>query len=302
MRDCARSASRPCRLFPANLSGSRPHRSPVGDERLQLGRGFVHKREISRLSLEQCRSEAPVVDQLCLYVLPPSHYCERARWALDHMGLTYQEDRWAVGVHIPLARRIAKGTTLPILTTGQEVIQGSGSILDWTGMPGGAPALEQRFEKRIGVLVRQFIYAGTLGAEGAGVRDVLFQNVPAGQARLGRLMWPITRRLMVAGMNARPALLPELEQKLTAELEWFEDQLAGGWHLVGDRFGRADLTAASLLGPLARPAACPLYRKVRLPDKLEKTLTLWSGRQSLRWAERIYAIHRHGHFVSTPKP
>src|ERR1700744_578149 len=106
-------------------------------------------------------------DHLRLYVLPPSHYCERARWALDHMGLVYTEERWAVGVHAWRARGMAKGTTLPILVAGPDVIQGSGFILNWTGMQGSAPALEQRFEERIGVLVRQFIYAGTLGVTGS---------------------------------------------------------------------------------------------------------------------------------------
>lgn len=233
-----------------------------------------------------------MVDQLRLHVLPPSHYCERARWALDHAGLAYAEERWAVGLHALLARRIARGTTLPILTTSRAVIQGSGAILDWTGLRGGAPLLEERFDKRIGVLVRQFIYAGTLSMAGSRVQDVLLDGVSVGQARLSRLAWPLTRRLMAAGMNARPALIPELEQKLTAELDWFEDQLAGRRHLVGDQFGRADITAASLLAPLARPAECPLYRQVRLPERVEQTLRRWSARPSIRWVERIYADHR----------
>jgi glutathione S-transferase len=198
-----------------------------------------------------------------------------------------------VGLHVPRARRMANATTLPILTIGREVIQGSGSILGWTGMLGAAPALEQRFEERVGVIVRQFIYAGTLGVVDPSVRDVLLDGVSGGQARLGRLMWPVTRRLMVTGMNARAALLPDLEQKLTEELDWFEDQLAGRRHLIGDKFGRADLTAASLLAPLARPPECPLYRKLQLPERLERTLTQWSARPSLKWVERTYTNHRH---------
>ena len=67
--------------------------------------------------------------------------------------------------------------------------------------------------------------------------DLLLDGVRQGQARLGRLMWPVTRRLMVAGMNARPALIPELEQRLKAELDWFEDELVGRRHLVGDQLG-----------------------------------------------------------------
>lgn len=239
-----------------------------------------------------------MVDPVRLYVLPPSHYCERARWALDHMGVAYEEERWAVGLHVPQAKRLARGTALPILKAGSAVIQGSGSILDWTGIPGGAPALERRFEERIGALVRQFIYAGTLHTAGTGIRDLLLDGVPAGQARLGRLMWPLTRRLMISGMNARPALLDGLERKLEAELDWFEGELGERRQLVGDRFGRADLTAASLLAPLARPVECALYRQVRMPERLEETLMRWGARPSLQWVARIYAGHRRaGHAV-----
>lgn len=227
-----------------------------------------------------------------LYVLPPSHYCERARWALDHMGIAYTEKPLAVGLHIPLARRVARGTTLPILDTGKQVIQGSHRILDWTGMPGANPALEQRFEGRIGRLVRQYVYSATLSDPASGVRDLLLNSVPAPQALLGRIMWPITRRLMITGMNARPSLVPDLERKLASELDWFDSQLDGRNHLTGDRLGRADITAASLLAPLARPLACPLYRKVALPPRLEETLTQWSARPSLQWVKNLYSDHR----------
>ena len=54
----------------------------------------------------------PKIEQPQLFVLPPSHYCERARWALDHVDVVYREERWAVGLHVPRARRLAKRTTL----------------------------------------------------------------------------------------------------------------------------------------------------------------------------------------------
>ena len=227
-----------------------------------------------------------------LIVLPPSHFCERARWALDHAGTPYTEERWAVGVHVPLARRLASGTTLPILDTGTEVIQGSGRILDWTGLPGADPALEARFEERIGPLARRYLYAATLNDKRSGVQGELFDGVPSWQAAIGRLAWPATRRAMVAAMDARAALLPALEQEIAAELDWFDQALAGRRYLDGDRFGRADITAASLLAPLARPAACPLYRHGGLPAPIEDTLARWGARPSLRWVERTYAEHR----------
>lgn len=227
-----------------------------------------------------------------LYVLPPSHYCERARWALDHAGIPYVEEKWAVGLHAMKARRIAAGTTLPILRTADRVVQGSDMILDWTGVSGEASTIEQRLQNRIAVLVRRFIYAGTLTDRPAEVRRLLLDGVPAWEGRLASLMWPALRRLMIAGMNARPALLDELEQELSSELDWFDQQVAGGRYLSGDRFGRADITAASLLSPLARPIACPLYRDFVLPDRLEATLDRWSARPGLQWVAHIYETHR----------
>ena len=61
-----------------------------------------------------------------------SHFCEKARWALDWHGIPYSEIGWPPGLHIVLAKRCgAKGTTLPILLDGEIVIQGSGAIIDW---------------------------------------------------------------------------------------------------------------------------------------------------------------------------
>ena len=227
-----------------------------------------------------------------LIVLPPSHYCERARWALDHAGVAYAEERWAVGLHAPLAKRLKAGTGLPILDTGAEIIQGSDRILDWTGLPGADAAVEQRLEERIAPLVRQYIYSATLDDPRSGVQAVLFDGVPAWQAALGRLAWPVTRWLMIRSMNARAALTPALERDLAAELDWFDGVLGGRRYLAGDRFGRADITATSLLAPLARPKACPIYRRVALPPAVEGALTRWSARPSLRWVERTYAEHR----------
>ena len=228
-----------------------------------------------------------------LIVLPPSHYCERARWALDHKRVAYTEVPWAVGCHLPLARWLAPATTLPILVTGEGVIQGSDRILDWADVSGGDAQVEDRFENGMGPLVRQYIYAAILGDAESRVREVLFDGVSAVQARIGRLMWPVTRRFMISAMKARPELVGELEKRLAAELDWFDRCIRGRRHLVRDKLGRADITAASLLAPLARPPACPLYRQIVLPPRVEETLRRWSARPALEWVQRLYADYRH---------
>ena len=47
-------------------------------------------------------------------------------------GIAYEEIGWPPGLHRILAKRCgAKHTTVPILLDGQDVIQGSGAIIDW---------------------------------------------------------------------------------------------------------------------------------------------------------------------------
>ena len=61
-----------------------------------------------------------------------SHYCEKARWALDWHGIDYEEISWAPGVHQILAKRCgAESSILPILLHGNGVTQGSDNIIDW---------------------------------------------------------------------------------------------------------------------------------------------------------------------------
>ncbi len=81
-------------------------------------------------------------------------------------------------------------------------------------------------------------------------------------------------------------------RKLAAGPDRFDGRLGGRRHLAGDRLGRADITAASLLAPLARPAACPLYRRVALPPRVEAALARWGDQPALRWVDRTYAEHR----------
>ena len=228
-----------------------------------------------------------------LYVLPASHYCERARWALDLSGVAYSETCWAIGPHVPLARRLAPATTLPILDTGREIIQGSGRIMDWTGLAGDDPDLERRFEDRIGVLVRQYLYSATLGESRSLISALVRDGAPAWQAGAARAMWPVTRRAMIERMNARPSMLTVLAVEIEAELAWFEEQMDGRGYLRGNAIGRADITAASLLAPLARPDACPLYRSIVLPAVVETTLAIWSGQPSIKWVLRLYENERY---------
>lgn len=233
-----------------------------------------------------------------LLTLAPSHYCERARWALDLQAIIYDEERLAPGAHMVRIKRLgASATSLPLLVHGNgSLCQGSDRILDWVRLPGGDPEIERRLEQVTAPIIRQCLYAGLLADPQSGIRDVLLRGTSKRQATIGRLTWPLLRRIMASGMNARPRLLPDLIARVDHELDWFDQVLAErGDHLVGGEFGRADLTAASLLAPVALPQAEPvksLSAGIRWPRSLAPFLARWSDRPTLKWVRHVYEARR----------
>jgi len=73
-------------------------------------------------------------EKVSLITFGVSHFCEKARWALDWHDIDYEEISWPPGLHQILAKRCgAKDTSLPIVRERERdrVVQGSGAIIDW---------------------------------------------------------------------------------------------------------------------------------------------------------------------------
>ena len=249
-----------------------------------------------------CGDGTPVVANqdhvLRLLTLAPSHYCERARWALDLQAIPYHEERLAPGSHLLRVKGLgASATSLPLLLLGDgSLCQGSDRILDWAGLANGDPEVERRLEEVTAPLIRQCLYAGLLADPGSGIRDVLLRGTSTRDATIGRLTWPLLRRIMASGMNALPHLLPALIARVERELDWLDQLLLErGDHLVGAKFGRTDLTAASLLAPIASLDAEPvksLAAGIRWPSTLAPILAKWSDRPTLKWVRYTYDVYR----------
>ena len=66
-----------------------------------------------------------------LLTIPISHFCEKARWALERAGLAYREERHVQGIHSFAARRAGGGSTVPVLVTPAGAIGESREIVEW---------------------------------------------------------------------------------------------------------------------------------------------------------------------------
>ena len=66
-----------------------------------------------------------------LYQFPISHYCEKARFALDYKGLEYSVKNLLPGVHRLTTTRLGKGSSVPLLSHAGNGIHGSAKIITY---------------------------------------------------------------------------------------------------------------------------------------------------------------------------
>src|SRR5207245_725283 len=59
-----------------------------------------------------------------LVTIPISHFCEKARWALDRAGVEYVEHPHLQLVHVVAARLAGGGRTVPVLVTDEGEVLG----------------------------------------------------------------------------------------------------------------------------------------------------------------------------------
>lgn len=243
-----------------------------------------------------------------LYVFAISHYCEKARWALDYLGVDYELCHLAPGQHRSVARRLGcRRSALPILAADGTVVQGSGEIIDWAESLPAVPtrrltpetgrddclAIEERLDAVAGVHTRRYYYSEAVVEHPETVRPIFTNDLGSLQRLLVVAMWGSIRKLMIRGMDLGAAQGRESGAIVDGELGWLDEMLADGRrYLVGDSFSRADLTAASLLAPLVGPPEHPVYANLVLPPKLAAEVGGWAERPSLRWVRDTYARHR----------
>jgi glutathione S-transferase len=205
---------------------------------------------------------------LRLVTIPISHYCEKARWALERAAIPYREERHVQGVHQVAARRAGGAKTVPVLVTPEGVLADSARILAWVDErtapaerlfpadPGERTAVEAlcaRFDEVLGPSGRRLMYVHMLREP-----KLLFTfnnlGVPRWEDRALRWGWPLVVRFASRELAITPGVEVGDEATVWTELDFVGDLLADGRsHLCGDGFTAADLTFAALAAPLVVP-------------------------------------------------
>lgn len=257
-----------------------------------------------------------------LYVFAISHYCEKARWALDYLNIDYRLQHLSPISYVKFVRSLGVAdTTLPVLTVGSLTIQGSSQIIDWaethckSGSKSGQKSaqeseiqalaadtdadvsrsreIEQRLDDLAGVHIRRYFYSEALLDQPQQIRRIFSRHLPWHQQLMLRLAWNKICQHMIRGLDLGPEQGRESRQIIDTELDWLDELLADNRRfLVGERFSRADIAAASLLSPLVSPPQHPTYHNLQLPPGVAADAADWQARPSMRWIRDIYCDYR----------
>ncbi|MCB9734211.1 MAG: glutathione S-transferase [Deltaproteobacteria bacterium] len=246
-----------------------------------------------------------------------SHFCEKARWALDRAGVPYREEPHLPVFHVLPTRRLSRRTSTPLLALADgRILQDSTEILRFADehlAPGdrlfpedgvaasAVAALEAELDDGLGVDARVIAYDALLPVLRRFSRDIT-RGVP----RLERaLLWP-TAGLARALIRRGYAVTPENARAARARVDALFVRLAadlsdGRPFLTGDRFSAADLSFAALASPILNlgPRG-PLLSPDRLPDPVRALIDGYRATPAGAYAVRLYAAHRAARVAAAP--
>jgi glutathione S-transferase len=245
-----------------------------------------------------------------LITIPFSHYCEKARWALEVAGVAYEEEGHLPVFHYMATMRAGAKRSVPALIVGagagKTIIPDSTPIIAYADecRPGcllptaaaereEALALEDAFDRQLGPATRRWLYFQLLDRK--DLDHIILHEIPR---------WEV-----VALRATRPAAIAYLKRSLKIDAEGAERSRQkideafanagallgdGRRFFVGDRFTVADLTFAALAAPVLLPPqyGVPLPPIDAFTPEARGRIEVWRRSPPGQFALRIYAEHR----------
>ncbi|NVB42477.1 glutathione S-transferase N-terminal domain-containing protein [Pseudenhygromyxa sp. WMMC2535] len=204
-----------------------------------------------------------------LITIRPSHYCEKARWALDYFSLPYVERPQLPMLHFPavvaalLPRQAGRADpqstrfSTPALITGARALTDSSEILAFANVQANdrerdlfwtpeAAELERHFSGRFGADVRVAVYH-TLLPHTDLLIELARRSVGPVQAGVFIASLPAIRVGLRERLGVREDRAQRAWSRITAMFDEVDARLDDGRpFLCGDRFSAADLSFAAL--------------------------------------------------------
>lgn len=217
-----------------------------------------------------------------LITIPISHYCEKARWALQRAGVAYRERAHVQAIHRYATLRAGGGLTAPVFVCSDGALAESAEILAWADTRASPDRalypedpecavhvrlLEAEFDTRLGPHARRWMYQCLRTR-----RDIALAygcvGVPAWERTTLRVAYPLLVGILTKVLDVTPALAIQSEAEVRAVFDAVGERLSDGRpFLFGERFTAADLTFSAMAAPMLMPPGygVPLPQPQELP-------------------------------------
>jgi glutathione S-transferase len=242
------------------------------------------------------------MDELRLITIPISHFCEKARWALELAGVPYREERHLQGIHWAHVWRAGRSWTAPVLVTPKGPLRESAQIVRFADAQAQlglyrnplAAALEARFDAHLGPDARTWMYHRML------VRPDLMEKYGApGVPRWERagmpVMLPLVSKLIAKRVDADDDHAAVAREQVRVAFDEVAARLSDGRpYLCGDAFSAADLAFASLAAAVLVPEryGIALPSLEELPNPYRAEVAAMREHPAGRFALRLYDQER----------
>lgn len=243
-----------------------------------------------------------------LITIPPSHYCEKARWALQRQGVAFVEEGHAPVFQMPHALWAGGRRTVPVLVRADGIVHNDSAAilayadsqvaperqLDFGPPDAEAQAFEARCNDRLGPHSRRLSYDASL-AEPEPMLPYLMPAIPRLERWLLRPMLPLSRIIIRRLMEITPPAV-ERSRKICEDI--FAEASArlqdGRPYLRGERFSSLDLTFCALASVLVIPReyGTPMPELADLPAAWRALAEHFRGLPAGQWVLDVYARER----------
>jgi glutathione S-transferase len=242
-----------------------------------------------------------------LITIPLSHYCEKARWALDRVALPYREAPHAPLLHLVATKR-NDGGSVPVLVHGKSRFFDSTDILVHADAVCGGnllyprnavlrrevDVLEELFDTQLGPHTRRWAYAQLL-PQAKLLRSMWSCGVPRFEASLIPVIMPLARHLVRTAYKITPENTKRSLERIRSVFRQVDELLSDERpFLVGERFTAADLTFAALAAPLLLPLGCRAVQPAldTLPLTMREEVVHLRDTEAGRFALRLFSQER----------
>jgi glutathione S-transferase len=248
-------------------------------------------------------------DHRILVTIPISHFCEKARWALERAGLEYEERRHIQLVHWLAAKRWGGGMTAPVLAAPEGVYAQSRDIVRYadehlppesrlypsdSAVRAEVDALEARFDAVLGVEGRRWLYHEVF-KDARRFSSYNLTGVPEWERRMFPFVLSPAKVVIRRYLHIDEDTVATALRLVDEELDHVAGVLSDGRRfLAGERFSAADLAFASLCAPLIVPVdyGTPLPQPDVMPDAMAARVEAWRAHPAGRFATRMFEEQR----------